>query len=198
MNFVLALVVFTLSSHAYANANSDENLNAPNLIGEELIIEPLSEDFEFSDEQVFELREFGFTKVSPVAYAENEGPTAGPINEQPKIVKIFNLVKAKVVSVENEASAVVHTVALNSRRSFSGMASYYGGRRSKYHGFTAAHRTLPFGTRVRVTHGERSVIVTINDRGPFIRGRVIDIDTGAARALGLTGKGVGRVVCEVI
>jgi rare lipoprotein A len=63
---------------------------------------------------------------------------------------------------------------------------------------TAAHRSLPFGTKLRVTHGGRSVVVTINDRGPFIRGRVLDLSTGAARVIGLTGAGVGRVVAEVV
>ena len=61
-----------------------------------------------------------------------------------------------------------------------------------------AHRTLPFGTKLRVTHGGRSVIVTVNDRGPFIRGRVLDLSTGAARAVGLTGAGVGHVTAEVV
>jgi rare lipoprotein A len=92
-------------------------------------------------------------------------------------------------------------------RSFSGMASYYGnesgsktasGQRFNQNAMTAAHRTLPFGTKLRVTHGSRSVVVTINDRGPFIRGRVLDLSTGAARAVGLTGAGVGRVTAEVI
>jgi rare lipoprotein A len=92
-------------------------------------------------------------------------------------------------------------------RSFSGMASYYGsesgsrtasGQRMNSNGMTAAHRSLPFGTKLRVTHGDRSVVVTINDRGPFIRGRVLDLSTGAARAIGLTSAGVGRVVAEVM
>ena len=92
-------------------------------------------------------------------------------------------------------------------RSFSGMASYYGnesgsrtasGQRMNANAMTAAHRSLPFGTKLRVTHGGRSVVVTINDRGPFIRGRVLDLSTGAARAVGLTGAGVGRVVAEVV
>ena len=91
--------------------------------------------------------------------------------------------------------------------SFSGMASYYGnesgsrtasGARFNQNAMTAAHRSLPFGTKVRVTHGGQSVIVTINDRGPFIRGRVLDLSTGAARAIGLTGRGVGRVTAEVV
>src|SRR5882672_2347059 len=92
-------------------------------------------------------------------------------------------------------------------RSFSGMASFYGnesgsrtasGQRFNQNAMTAAHRTLPFGTKLRVTHGGRSVVVTINDRGPFIRGRVLDLSTGAARVIGLTGAGVGRVVAEVV
>jgi rare lipoprotein A len=94
-----------------------------------------------------------------------------------------------------------------SGRSFSGMASFYGnesgsktasGQRFNQNALTAAHRSLPFGTKLRVTHGDRSVVVTINDRGPFIRGRVLDLSTGAARAIGLTSAGVGRVVAEVI
>jgi rare lipoprotein A len=91
--------------------------------------------------------------------------------------------------------------------SFSGMASYYGnesgsrtasGQRMNASAMTCAHRSLPFGTKLRVTHGGRSVIVTVNDRGPFIRGRVLDLSTGAARVIGLTGAGVGRVMAEVI
>ncbi len=94
-----------------------------------------------------------------------------------------------------------------SGRTFSGVASYYGneagsktasGQRFNQNAMTAAHRTLPFGTKLKVTHGDRSVVVTINDRGPFIRGRVLDLSTGAARAIGLTNAGVGRVVAEVM
>lgn len=52
---------------------------------------------------------------------------------------------------------------------------------------TAAHRTLPFGTRVRVTHKGRSVVVRINDRGPFVKGRNIDLSRAAARSIGCHG-----------
>ena len=92
-------------------------------------------------------------------------------------------------------------------RTFSGMASFYGneagsrtasGQRFNQNAMTAAHRSLPFGTRLRVTHGGRSVIVTINDRGPFIRGRILDLSTGAARAIGLTNAGVGRITAEIV
>jgi len=94
-----------------------------------------------------------------------------------------------------------------SGRSFSGMASYYGnesgsrtasGQRFNQNALTCAHRSLPFGTKLRVTHGGRSVVVTVNDRGPFVHGRVLDLSTAAAREVGLTGAGVGRVTAEVL
>ncbi|KQW17399.1 hypothetical protein ASC80_22755 [Afipia sp. Root123D2] len=96
--------------------------------------------------------------------------------------------------------------SMSSGHSFSGKASFYGnesgsktasGQRFNQNAMTAAHRSLPFGTKLKVTHGGRSVVVTINDRGPFIRGRVLDLSKGAARAIGLTSRGVGQVVAEV-
>jgi rare lipoprotein A len=106
-----------------------------------------------------------------------------------------------------DANAAV-TPSSGSGRSFSGMASFYGnesgsktasGQRFNQNAMTAAHRSLPFGTKLKVTHAGRSVVVTINDRGPFIKGRVLDLSTGAASAVGLTrAKGVGRVVAEVL
>lgn len=95
----------------------------------------------------------------------------------------------------------------SSGHSFSGMASYYGnesgsrtasGQRFNQSAMTCAHRSLPFGTKLRVTHRGQSVVVTVNDRGPFIKGRVLDLSTGAARAVGLTGAGVGHVTAEVV
>lgn len=81
--------------------------------------------------------------------------------------------------------------------SFSGLCAYYSGRGG---GLTAAHRTLPFGTRVRVTDPKtgRSVIVTINDRGPFGRHRVLDLSQAAARALGMLDRGVIYVRADVL
>jgi rare lipoprotein A len=99
------------------------------------------------------------------------------------------------------------TPSSGSGRTFSGMASFYGnesgrktasGQRFNQNALTAAHRSLPFGTRLKVTRGDRSVVVTINDRGPFVRGRVLDLSTAAAREVGLTGVGVGRVTAEVL
>ena len=65
---------------------------------------------------------------------------------------------------------------------------------------TAAHRTLPFGTKVRVTNKRngKTVIVTINDRGPFIRGRIIDLSTAAAGVIGMRSSGVAPVLVERI
>jgi rare lipoprotein A len=65
---------------------------------------------------------------------------------------------------------------------------------------TAAHRTLPFGTYVMVTNlgNDRSVVVRINDRGPFVRGRIIDLSYAAARVLGIIGPGTARVRLEIL
>lgn len=91
-----------------------------------------------------------------------------------------------------------------------GMASYYGkalqgkrtasGERFDRHALTAAHRTLPFGSRVKVTNlvNGRSVVVRINDRGPFTGDRVIDLSEAAARELQFLGNGTTRVRLEVL
>src|ERR1700730_3046694 len=77
----------------------------------------------------------------------------------------------------------------------SGLASYYGGH--GHHGeMTCAHRTRPFGSIVTVSHGGRSIQCRINDRGPFVRGRIIDVSLTAARALGMIGSGVVSVSVE--
>jgi rare lipoprotein A (peptidoglycan hydrolase) len=74
------------------------------------------------------------------------------------------------------------------------------GKRFNHNAMTAAHRTLPFGTKVRVTNlrNGRSVIVTINDRGPFTGGRIIDLSRGAAQKIGMIKSGVARVRVDVL
>ncbi|MEC4982499.1 MAG: septal ring lytic transglycosylase RlpA family protein [Oscillatoria sp. PMC 1068.18] len=101
-------------------------------------------------------------------------------------------------------------VANNRSGSQRGMASWYGpgfhGRRSasgerfNQNAMTAAHRSLPFGTMVRVTNlnNGQTAVVRINDRGPFIRGRVIDLSAGAARAIGMFNSGVAPVQLEIL
>ena len=88
-----------------------------------------------------------------------------------------------------------------------GKASWYkmgsrtaNGERMNANALAAAHRSLPFGTQVRVDNlrNGRSVVVRINDRGPFVRGRVIDVTRGAAVKLGMIGTGVARVKVTVV
>lgn len=88
-----------------------------------------------------------------------------------------------------------------------GGASWYAltsktasGERMNPSAMTAAHRSLPFGTKVRVTnkHNGKSVIVRINDRGPFIRGRVIDLSKGAARKIGMISRGHASICMNKI
>lgn len=105
--------------------------------------------------------------------------------------------------IEQPASSVSETLG-------SGRASFYGkrfhGRRTAsgeafdMHAMTAAHRTLPFGSMVRVTNraNGRSVVVRINDRGPFHGNRVIDVSRAAATELGLIGAGSGEVTLELL
>ena len=93
---------------------------------------------------------------------------------------------------------------------YTGRASWYGsqfhgrktasGERFNMNAMTAAHRTLPFGTRVRVTNKRngRSVVVRINDRGPFSGGRILDVSKAAANRLGLIATGTAPVTLQVL
>jgi rare lipoprotein A len=82
----------------------------------------------------------------------------------------------------------------------TGLASYYNGGARTADALTAAHRTLPFGTRVRVTNlsNNRAVTVQITDRGPFIANRVIDLSYEAAAAIGMKESGLARVRLDVL
>jgi rare lipoprotein A len=82
---------------------------------------------------------------------------------------------------------------VSSTQAETGFASYYGGRG---HGLTCAHRTRPMGSMVTVRHEGRSIQCHVNDRGPFVRGRVIDLSMSAARALGMMRSGIVRVSLE--
>ena len=95
-----------------------------------------------------------------------------------------------------------------SARQFTGVAAYYSidysGRTARGDRYdptkmTAAHRSLPFGTRLRVTdpRSKRSVVVIVNDRGPFTKGRVLDLSLAAAKALNMTGRGLLNVTAVV-
>lgn len=93
-------------------------------------------------------------------------------------------------------------------KQFSGVAAYYStdysgptacGQKYDPNKFTAAHRSLPFGTRLRVTdpQSHRSVVVVVNDRGPFTKGRILDLSLAAAKTLRMTGRGLMKVTAAV-
>jgi rare lipoprotein A len=104
-------------------------------------------------------------------------------------------------------AAAVLMFSVSAEAGVVGMASYYksgkrtaNGEHFNPNGMTAAHRKLKFGTRLRVTNVRtgKSVVVRVNDRGPFVRGRVIDLSLGAARVIGLTKTGVARISYTVL
>lgn len=125
---------------------------------------------------------------------------ASPISE---IANLPNRSPASMPKLPQQVAGAV-------RLTLNGMASWYGydgsgsrtasGKRFHPEGMTAAHRSLPFGTRVRVTNTRngRSVVLSITDRGPYIRGRIIDVSAGAARILGMMGSGVAPVKIQVL
>ena len=115
--------------------------------------------------------------------------------------------EVKPISVPTSTST---TTSKSKSKVIDGKASYYANMfqgRKTANGqifdqgkLTAAHRTLPFGTKVKVTNinNHKSVIVTINDRGPFIRGRIIDLSSSAFKAIGNPRTGVLNVTMEIL
>jgi rare lipoprotein A len=111
--------------------------------------------------------------------------------------------KRLIVACLSLSACTLASTAPSQAQTWSGKASYYSSRHRTANGghvghLTAAHRSLPFGTRVKVTNLRNglSTMVTINDRGPFIRGRIIDVSSGAANVLGMLGSGVAPVRVE--
>lgn len=104
---------------------------------------------------------------------------------------------ALVVTATLLVAMPMQAIGQTASRNFSGLCAFYPAQGND---LTAAHRTLPFGTRVRVTDPKtgRSVTVTVNDRGPFGRHRVLDLSPSAARALGMISRGVIFVQVEVL
>ncbi len=104
-----------------------------------------------------------------------------------------------------------HPGFIKSGHAFSGIVSWYSvktnggtrtasGERLSDTGDTAAHKTLPFGTMVKVTNlsNERSIVLRITDRGPFTKGRILDVSIGAAKKLDFAGRGITRCRVEVL
>lgn len=120
----------------------------------------------------------------------------------------FSMIAATKKTTVKKTSGTKKTVS--SKVYQTGTASFYGG---KWHGkktangeifntysLTAAHKTLPFNNRVRVTNlnNGKSVIVRINNRGPYIKGRIIDLSTAAFTAIESKNKGIARVKLEIV
>ncbi len=122
-------------------------------------------------------------------------------------MKTFSII-VSLLFLYSCASAPLPALLISGSGSGYVTASWYGGKfhgrqtasgeRYDMYGFTAAHKTMKFGTQLRVTNPDnnRSVEVIVNDRGPFIRGRDLDLSYGAAHAIGHVEKGVGRVKIE--
>jgi hypothetical protein len=134
--------------------------------------------------------------IIPKAHAEPAPEATAPAAQEPETTPPVGVTK-------HDSD---HSRSYN--RVFSGKASYYSyqtGKTASGSSFdrdlqTAAHRSLPFGTKVRVTDPatSKSVVVRITDRGPRVRGRILDLSLGAARRLGITDRGVAQVRVEVL
>jgi rare lipoprotein A len=115
--------------------------------------------------------------------------------------------KVRVARKPDPATPAVLNAHPKASSSYDGVASFYtedawtaSGERFNTHAMTAAHPSLPFGTRVRVTNvtNGRSVVVRINDRGPYVHGRVVDLSGSAAESLGMVERGIAKVKLDVV
>ena len=128
----------------------------------------------------------------------SDRPTSRSVAQQPA---------PKAVATVTRKQKTRSAASSGSLGAANGLASFYkhgqktaSGERFNPNELTAAHRTLPFGTRVRVTNVAtgKTVTVRVNDRGPFIDGRVIDVSHSAAESLGMVGQGVAKVKLDVV
>ena len=167
----------------------------------------LADESTFSSTDIwkaFQLFAVALTAVTLAACAQSSITTRNSTSARDKQASLESHKKASFVSTRHAFAAKEHAPltrnedAKETQNASYGLASSYGsgsgsetasGERFNADELTAAHRTLPFGTRVRVTNHSngRSVVVRINDRGPFVRGRVIDVTPAAAHALGMPG-----------
>ena len=117
------------------------------------------------------------------------------------------LINRRVASVKRHTPFASHHDAAETQTASQGVASFYtegtqtaSGEKFDTHDLTAAHPTLPFGTRLRVTNvaSGRSVTVRVNDRGPYVPGRVVDVSYSAAETLGMVGSGIAKVKLDVV
>jgi len=141
----------------------------------------------------------------PTFFSERWGTPPGAVRTAPIADPVATASLPPTVSKETREPVAPSNK--QAERASYGLASYYwqgsqtaSGEKFDKRELTAAHRTLPFGTRVRVTNlaTGRSVTVRVNDRGPFVAGRVIDVSRAAAEELGIVGRGVAKVKLTVV
>jgi rare lipoprotein A len=117
------------------------------------------------------------------------------------------LTHRRLASTKRHTPFASHHHAGGTQTASQGVASFYtegtetaSGEKFDTHELTAAHPTLPFGTKLRVTNVStgRSVTVRVNDRGPYVHGRVVDVSYSAADALGMVDKGIANVKLDVV
>lgn len=147
-------------------------------------------------------------KLSVVAFLATALAGCGhaPIATDTPAISSLAPYKKTSIAAHSDALVAAKKSIIKSPSEFYGLASYYedsqtaNGETFDPNELTAAHRTLPFGTRVRVTEltSGRTVTVRVNDRGPFVAGRVIDVSYAAAKSLGIVDKGVARVELHVV
>jgi rare lipoprotein A len=118
-----------------------------------------------------------------------------------------SMMTRRVAAVRKHTPPASRSAAGSSKMASHGVASFYSegtktasGEKFNALEMTAAHPTLPFGTKLRVTNlsSGRSVTVRVNDRGPYVHGRIVDVSYSAADALGMVGKGVAKVKLDVV
>ncbi len=135
------------------------------------------------------------------------GPPASCVKSKPAVRKYGYMKRTKAKKRSAYKYRKKRSITSSYGGGYSGMASYYwqpqrvaSGGWFNPNALTAAHKTLPFGTKVRVTNKRngRSVTVTINDRGPYVKGRVIDLSSRAAGVIGMKGAGVVPVSIAVL
>src|SRR5262245_38400857 len=139
--------------------------------------------------------------------ADRSGATTRRASPEPaRTASLFAVQRAKVAAKKTTPSTSDKPAAGAQGEGY-GLASYYSydpktasGEKFNPNELTAAHRTLPFGTRLRVTNVKtgQSVTVRVNDRGPFVPGRVVDVSRSAAESLGMVGQGVAKVKLDVV
>jgi rare lipoprotein A len=148
--------------------------------------------------------------VIPKAHAEHPPPhrPAPPAPPEQTPIEQSGQYLQSPTAADKTGGSVNHSATRSAKRTFYGKASFYSyskGKTASGSPFdrnmpTAAHRTLPFGTTLRVTNltNNKSIVVTITDRGPHARGRVLDLSFGAARSLEIGDRGVVDVRAEVL